>query len=105
MSNFRINYSQVVGQADKIGYLSEDLESQAKNLQALYDDIDSSWTGKAATEYKKHLMILKQDLLQTEASMSRISSTIRNVAKRIHDEDVRLAEEARQLELLKSRRF
>lgn len=97
MAGFRINYNQVVRQANTMSELSGDLDKEIKNLDNLLSSVRSNWKGPASTAFQNHLSILIADMRQTKYSMSSVSSTIKNVATRIQQEDERQAELARQL--------
>lgn len=98
MAGFRINYEQVVGQANTIHNLSDDLSKEIQKLENVLDSIRLNWKGPASTAYQNHLTLLIGDMKKTKASMSDVSSTIRNVATRIQREDEQQAELARRLD-------
>ena len=102
MAGFRINYEQVVGQANTINSLSDDLDREIQKMENMLDTIGVNWKGPASTAYQNHLKILIADLRKTKYSMSSVSSTIKNVAIKIQQEDERQAELARQLEAAKA---
>ena len=77
--------------------LSGELDSEIKKLDELLTSVRSNWKGPASTAFQNHLSILIADMRQTKYSMSSVSSTIKNVATRIQQEDERQAELARQL--------
>jgi len=97
LSGFRINYGQVIGQANTIRNLSGDLEREIKKLENILTNVRGNWKGPASQAFQRHLTILIADMKQTKYSMSSVSSTIKNVATTIHREDERQAELARQL--------
>lgn len=102
MAGFRINYSQVVGQANTINNLSGDLDREIQKLENMLNSVGSNWKGPASTAYQNHLKLLIADMRKTKYSMSSVSSTIKNVATRIQQEDERQAELARQLAAAKA---
>lgn len=97
MAGFRINYSQVVGQANTINNLSGDLDREIQKLESILNSVRTNWKGPASTAYQNHFTILIADMRKTKYSMSSVSSTIKNVATKIQQEDERQAELARQL--------
>ncbi len=97
MAIFRINYGQVIGQANKISDQASDLNREIQKLEQILRSIQSSWKGPASTAYQNHLTLLIADMRKTKSSMTSVSSTIKNVAVRIKNEDERQAELARQL--------
>jgi WXG100 family type VII secretion target len=102
LAGFRINYNQVVGQANAICDLSGDLDREIQKLENILNSVESSWKGPASTAYQNHLKILIADMRKTKYSMSSVSSTIINVATRIQQEDERQAELATQLDVEKT---
>ena len=97
MAGFRINCGQVVGQANTIDNLSSDLDREIQKLDNILNSVRSNWKGPASTAYQNHLTLLIADMRKTKDSMSSVSSTIKNVANRIQQEDEHQAELARQL--------
>lgn len=92
----RINYNKVISQANDIKDLSDDLNREISNLENLLERIKREWCGPASDAFQKQLLILIADMKTTKYNMSSVSSTIKNVAKRIRDEDEEAAERARQ---------
>ena len=88
----RINYSKVVSQANDIKDLSTDLGREISDLENLLAQIKLEWYGPASDAFQKQLLMLIADMKTTKYNMSSVSSTIKNVANRIHREDERLAE-------------
>lgn len=97
LTGFRINYSQVIRQADTINNLSVDLDREIQRLDSILTSLQSNWRGPASTAFQNHLILLIADLRKTKYSMSSVSTTIKNVATRIRQEDERQAELARKL--------
>lgn len=97
LAGFRINYGQVIGQANTINNLSGDLDREIQKLDNILNSVRSNWKGPASVAYQNHLTLLIADMRKTKYSMSSVSSTIKNVATRIQEEDERQAELARQL--------
>lgn len=97
MAGFRINYGQVVGQAKEISNLSSDFDREIQKLQDILDSVRTNWKGPASTAYQNHLTLLIADMKKTKYAMSSVSTTIKNVAVKIQQEDERQAELARQL--------
>lgn len=83
----RINYSKVVSQANDIKDLSTDLGREISDLENLLAQIKREWYGPASDAFQKQLLILIADMKTTKYNMSSVSSTIKNVAKRIREED------------------
>ena len=97
VAGFRINYGQVVGQANEISNLANDLNREVQKLESILSTIQSGWKGPASTAYQNHLNLLIADMRQTGGSMSSVASTIKSVAWQIQQEDERQAELAKQL--------
>lgn len=97
MANFRINYRQVVGQANRISNLSGDLDREISKLENIFHAMENNWKGPASNEFKKHLRLLIADMKRTKSGMSNVSSSIKNIAARIQKEDERQAEQAEKL--------
>lgn len=87
MAGYRINYNRVVSQANDIKDLSSDLGREITNLENLLAQIKREWYGPASDAFQKQLLMLIADMKTTKYNMSSVSSTIKNVAKRIQKED------------------
>ena len=83
----RINYSKVVSQANDIKDLSTDLGREISDLENLLAQIKREWYGPASDAFQKQLLMFIADMKTTKYNMSSVSSTIKNVAKRIREED------------------
>ena len=83
----RIDYSKVVSQANDIKDLSTDLGREISDLENLLAQIKREWYGPASDAFQKQLLMLIADMKTTKYNMSSVSSTIKNVAKRIREED------------------
>lgn len=83
----RINYSKVISQANDIKDLSSDLGREISDLENLLAQIKREWYGPASDAFQKQLLMLIADMKTTKYNMSSVSSTIKNVAKRIREED------------------
>lgn len=95
--SFRINYGQVIGQANEIENLSRELNDQINALNNIFNSIGTDWSGPASNEFRRKLSALIENINHTKSSMSNVSSTIRYVATEIQKEDERQEELARQL--------
>lgn len=83
----RIDYSKVVSQANDIKDLSTDLGREISDLENLLAQIKREWYGPASDAFQKQLLMLIADMKTTKYNMSSVSSTIKNVANRIREED------------------
>ena len=92
MAKFRINYNKVISQANDISDLSRDMNTEIRKLEDLLSQIKREWYGPASDAFQKQLIMLIADMKTTKYNMSSVSSTIKNVANRIQQEDQRLAE-------------
>lgn len=97
MPLFRINYFQVISQANTIKDLSDDLKTQISRLQALENEIKANWQGRASETLLNQIQILITDMNSTYNKIFNVSTTIKNVANRIHREDEEAAARARAL--------
>ena len=97
MADLRINYEQVIRQANIINDLSDELRREKDNLNNILTSIGRDWEGPASTVYKNKLSSLVYNVENTKNSMSSASGTIRSIATRIRQEDERQAEMASQL--------
>ena len=97
MADLRINYEQVIRQANIINDLSDELRREKDNLNNILTSIGRDWEGPAATVDKNKLSSPVDNVENTKNSMSSASGTIRSIATRIRQEDERQAEMASQL--------
>ena len=96
----RINYNQVIRQANSIDSQARQLESEIKKLETLLHSIGSRWEGPASVEYRKKISKLITNMRNTKNDMSNAASLIKNVANKIKREDEKQAELARNLAAL-----
>ncbi len=87
MATYRINYSKTIEQANDIYDLSQDLGQEISKLENLLTQVKNNWSGPASDAYQKQLLMLIADMKTTKHSMSSLSTTIKNAARKIRDED------------------
>ena len=92
MAKFRINYNKVISQANSMYELSVDLNTEIRKLEDLLARMKKEWCGPASDAFQEQLIMLIADMKTTKYNMSSVSSTVKNVANRIQQEDERLAE-------------
>ncbi len=89
----RIDYSRTVGQANEIQELSDELDQEIEKLQRLWENVKRDWQGPASQAYQNQLLILIAEMKTTRFNMSSLSTSIKNAARRIRDEDQERAEQ------------
>lgn len=87
MASYRIDYDKVDSQANDIRDLSSDLGKEINNLENLLARIKREWYGPASDEFQNQLLMLIADMKTTKYDMSSVSATIKDIAKRIQQED------------------
>lgn len=97
MSYMRINYNQVIRQANKMESDAEDLGREIQRLEALKNAIVVDWDGPASRTFRTKIDQLIENITHTQRDMSRISTAVKNAADKIKREDERQAELAEQL--------
>lgn len=95
MSSFRINYSQVTSQAEKIKDLAGDLKTQINGLESLAKDVKANWQGLASEALLNQMETLRSKMSCTARKMGDVSKTIKDVATKIQREDEDAAARAR----------
>lgn len=93
----RINYGQVVRQANEIGSIAGDVDGIKKELQSIVSSIDANWDGEASNIYKRRCTGFGEYLREVSRDMDRVSSTIKEVARIIKQADERARELASRL--------
>ncbi len=83
----RIQYDRVVAQANSIKDLANDLNREITNAENLLDCIKREWKGPASDAFQQQLLMLIADMKATKYDMSSVSTTIKNTAARIQEED------------------
>lgn len=91
MAQFRINHSKVIRQADEMTDLSRQINSEIIRLENLLARIKREWYGPASDAFQQQLIMLIADMKTTRYNMTSVSTSIKNVANRIQNEDERLA--------------
>ena len=100
MAKYGINYSKVIGQANDIKDLSNDLNGEINKLEKHLATVANEWKGPASDEYQKQLKNLIKRMKSTKTQMSNLATTIKTVAKSIQEQDKALAEKAKKDALL-----
>ena len=85
----RINYDQVIRQANEIESIAGDLDGVKKELQNIISDLDINWDGEASKIYLQRCTQLGEYVREVSRDMSRVSSTIKEVARIIKEADER----------------
>lgn len=93
----RIDYDQVIRQANEIESIAGDLGGVKKELQNIISNVDANWDGEASDTYKQRCTRLEEYLKEVARDMSRVSSTIKEVARIIKQADERARELASRL--------
>ena len=91
MAQFRINHSKVIRQADEMTDLSRQINSEIIRLENLLARIKREWYVPASDAFQQQLIMLIADMKTTRYNMTSVSTSIKNVANRIQNEDERLA--------------
>jgi len=91
LAQFRINHSKVIRQADEMTDLSRQINSEIIRLENLLARIKREWYGPASDAFQQQLIMLIADMKTTRYNMTSVSTSIKNVANRIQNEDERLA--------------
>lgn len=94
---YRINYSEVISQADAISENVNQLSAQIKQLEQLEQDCRSAWKGQACDAFLVKLQILRSEMNRTRFQMANLASTIKYCADRIQREDCQAEERAAML--------
>lgn len=93
----RIDYDQVIRQANEIGTIAADLDGVKKELQNVVTDVDTNWDGEASNVYIQRCTSLGEYLREVSRDMNRVSETIKDVARIIRQADERANELASKL--------
>ena len=94
---YRINYHQVMRQADNIEDEAHEIQRAIRDLDNLMNDIKSIWKSPAATAFIAECQELRQQMVSTQVRVDQTANTIRSVARRIKEADDRAAEAAKNL--------
>ena len=94
---FRINYSKVISQANKVAEDASQLSAQIKYLEQLEQECRDAWKGEAADVFLGKLRELRNEMTRTKGQMTTLASTIKNCADRIQQEDEEAVRRATKL--------
>lgn len=99
MSGFRIDYHQVISQANDIENMADSLGSLRREIDQITNELRTVWKGVAAEEYLRQCEILKNKISSTSNSMQSVSRSIKHAAAEIRAEDLeRQRQEERRIE-------
>ena len=89
LATIKMNYRQSIAQANKLSDAAEELRRLAEtDLGNSLENIRGAWTGGNANLFIQKGDTLKGQLNKTAQSMENTASTIREIAKRIHDAEM-----------------
>lgn len=94
---FRINYFQIMHQADNINDLAKRLNTNTRNLDSLMHQVKIHWRGPASEAFVKQCEFLMTEVTATSKRMEAVSDNIKHIAGRIQREDEAAAERAKRL--------
>ncbi|MBE6612584.1 MAG: hypothetical protein E7632_08825 [Ruminococcaceae bacterium] len=84
-------------QADQLEDLSNNLKKQYQELKEIYDSIDASWEGNAATAFKQKLYKLMRMISNNVSDINTVAENIREVAYKLYREEQARQARARAL--------
>lgn len=90
-----MDYVQTNARASELERLAESLKKLADNrLQSSLDQLTKDWTGEASREYISKGAKLKSDILNVSINLINEAQTIRNIAKRTYNTEMKALEMA-----------
>lgn len=89
--SIKINYKNVKDKVDNINEAKSKLETQRNRIQRISDNLNGTWQGIVADEFKSKLDNLIIELDNAIKDMGRLAEDITNVAQNIKNTDEQLA--------------
>ena len=83
MAQIVIDYNTVMGQANDIGSLSDELRNEISKLESLLGRIKSEWCGLASDEFQGQLQKVIADIRITSNNMLDVSGVIKDILARL----------------------
>ena len=96
MAKYRINYWSVIGQANSVKSLANDLNAEITRMKNHLAVVKKEWQGPASDTYQTKLESLILKMEQTKTRISSLSSNIKTVANEIQRADEAAAEKAKK---------
>lgn len=96
-TKFRLymDYLQTNAKASELERLAASLKNLAENrFQSSLDQLAKEWTGEASREYIAKGSKLKSDILNVSINLNKEAQTIRNIAKRTYNTEMKALEMA-----------
>lgn len=94
---YRINYEQVMRQADKIEEEAQEVHKVILDLDGILSSTGAVWKGKAADTFHQECLELKSEMMKSRQQIQTTASKIRKIARRLKEVDDRAAAEAKKL--------
>lgn len=91
-----MDYFNALHQAELLDKAADKLRSSATLADGYINYLRSAWTGDNAAVYINKLQILKDNLSKQEKNLKLIAETVRRIAKRTYDTEMRSLEISRK---------
>ena len=86
--SIRFNYNQTIAQAKLLDELASDMQNQCcKKLGDISENLEASWSGDAASTYKKYVSGIRDDLIKKAKYIKDTAEFLRNTAKKMQAAD------------------
>lgn len=98
-SEIRFDFQQAIRRAEELENIAADLKQLASGeLGEFLQNLSTAWKGEAANAYLQKGARLQDKILKSAKDLNSTASTIRSVAKRIYDAEMRAYRLAKQRE-------
>lgn len=92
-----MNYKKAIDQAKELERIAQNLTTQANGTYGnALSALAGNWKGTSADTYQTKANKVKNDVLKTAKELGEAAATIRSIAKRIRDADLKALEVAQR---------
>lgn len=92
-----MNFQMAVRKAEELEQVSSELKALVNNdMETSMQSLSNAWKGEAATAYLNKGVKLQEKIIASAKQLDKTATTIRNVAKRTYDAEMRALQIARE---------
>lgn len=89
-TEIQMDFKQAIKRAEELEEIAGGMDGLAnKNLEETLQELSLAWKGEAGDLYLQKASALKEKILKSAKDLKSTASTIRNIARRVYDAEMR----------------
>lgn len=90
LSEINFNYNKAINQAKELEEISRKMKNAANNtVEAILNDVHAAWKSDSTSMYIKKGQKVGNDIRITSTNLNNIAQTIRTIARRVRDAELK----------------